>query len=103
MQSSLCASTRCRVILLEIKVTSDENANKDTNEAAAAVEPKKHNHTHRARRAAFPPCTKKQPRMSERKKKKREEKDGRLTESKLTRAKMAKVETLSHTHLVLNG
>lgn len=26
----------------------------------------------------------------------------RLTESKLTRAKMAKVETLSHTHLVRN-
>lgn len=29
-------------------------------------------------------------------------KDRRLTESKLTRAKMAKVEMLSHTHLVLN-
>lgn len=29
-------------------------------------------------------------------------KDSRLTESKLTRAKMAKVERLSHTHLVLN-
>lgn len=28
--------------------------------------------------------------------------DTRLTESRLTRAKMAKVERLSHTHLVLN-
>lgn len=34
--------------------------------------------------------------------KRRREEDGGLTESKLTRAKMAKVETLSHTHLVRN-
>lgn len=101
MQSSLCASTRCRVILLEIKVTSDENANKDTNEAAAAVEPKKTQPHAPSTARRVPPLH--QETTANVGEKKKGEKDGRLTESKLTRAKMAKVETLSHTHLVLNG
>lgn len=108
-----CISTRCSVISTKLKKKRRKkpctgtkrrytaNLSKTTSPAIACTLHRIPTHTHTRTL-----CTKRFKCMVDGQKKKERQisakRQTRLTESKLTRAKMAKVEGLSHTHLVLN-